>query len=550
MRLTQQRLLLVGLLMSTLGCKSGANQSHGALDGGAVKARATVADSGAARASAPITDSVGTVSIATTTSSGAGTGGAQDVGGSIAATPNDAGIPKMPVAGDAPTKSADAGIVDAAAPGLDPKISGAVGSVSAMRIATSIETLSAFTTRNTCSDGNASGNAIGAARDWIQGQFQAVPGFTVSIESAPFRGCGGGMVMVQNVVAVKLGAHPERVFIIGGHYDSRSVDGTDPTSRSPGANDSGSQTSALLEIARAIAPLELDATIVIAAFSGEEQGLIGSAQLAKEYATFVAPNASAEAMFNMDIVGGDKTVNTEVTLQQFRLFSSGTPREFNARMGTTDDTSPARGVMRYIGYWGSKYVPSMTMLPILREDRPSRGSDQTSFNDVGIPAVRFIETLESENAGTNASHQHSPNDLPMHVTPAYTARIVQLVVSVAASLAHAPMAPKIESAALEPAGPTLKWSAPASGPAVDHYVIAARPTSENLYHTRVNVPAGTTSKQVTAAELGLSAGSAFFISVASVDAAGHESLFSYPEYRCDSAMCAVQSGSLDTTARN
>ena len=28
--------------------------------------------------------------------------------------------------------------------------------------------------------------------------------------------------------------------------------------------------------------------------------------------------------------------------------------------------------MRHIGYWGGAYVPTMTMLPQLREDRPGR----------------------------------------------------------------------------------------------------------------------------------------------------------------------------------
>jgi acetylornithine deacetylase/succinyl-diaminopimelate desuccinylase-like protein len=477
--------------------------------------------------------------------SSAGMGGASGSGDQSA---SNGGAASLPVAGDTALASASA---DAATPALDPEISGAVRMVSPMQIETSIATLAAFTTRNTCSNNTSEGNAIGAARDWIQAQLRAVPGFTVSLESFSFDGCGGGMVSVQNVVAVKLGAHPERVFVIGGHYDSRSVDGTDPMSVSPGANDSGSQTAALIEIARAIAPLELDATIVIAAFAGEEQGLVGSAQLAKEYAMYVVPEATIEAMFNMDIVGGDNTVNDKDTLQQFRLFAAGTPRELNMRLGTTDDTSPARGMMRYVGHWGSAYVPSMTMLPVLREDRPGRGSDQQSFISAGIPAVRFIEAKESENAGTTSSHQHSPNDLPMYVTPSYTARISQIVLAVASSLARAPRAPLIQGATVGPAGAwTVSWSAPSSGPIVDHYVIAARPSTENFYHTRVSVPASSTSQQVSAADLGLPVGSAFFVSVASVDASGHESLFAYPEYRCDTASCSVQSGSLDVTARN
>ena len=546
MRWAQSSSLFFVLFSWTLGCNARENTGPAALDAGAAKPMVTAAESLATTGSATMMESSTSAVTATTTTTAtmmAASGGNNAM---------DAGVTKPPVVVDASTREADkADKADAAtaqpgAAALDPEISAVVQAVDPMRVGMSIEKLSSFTTRNTCSDGTAGGNAIGAARDWIQSQLQAVPGFTVSLQNAPFRGCNGGMVTVQNVVAVKLGAHPERVFAIGGHYDSRSTNGTDPTSVSPGANDSGSQTSALLEIARALGPLQLDATVLIAAFTGEEQGLIGSGQLAKDYATFVVPNAKIEAMFNMDIVGGDNTVNDELTLQQFRLFSAGTPRESN-RMGVTDDTSPARGVMRYIGHWGSKYVPSMTMLPNLREDRPGRGSDQSSFLDQGIPAVRFIEVLESENAGTTNSHQHSPNDLPKFVTPAYTARIVQIITAVTASLARAPMAPTIEGAT----GATmLTWKAPAAGPAVDHYVIAARPTTENLYHTRVVAPAMPTSMQLTAADLGLTSGSAFFISVASVDAAGHESLFAYPEYRCDSNNCQVQQGSLDVTTRN
>jgi hypothetical protein len=38
--------------------------------------------------------------------------------------------------------------------------------------------------------------------------------------------------------------------------------------------------------------------------------------------------------------------------------------------------------------------------------------------------------------------------------------------------------------------------------------------------------------------------------VAAVDAGGHESLFAYPEYRCDTVSCVVPSDALNVTARN
>ncbi len=79
-------------------------------------------------------------------------------------------------------------------------------------------------------------------------------------------------------------------------------------------------------------------------------------------------------------------------------------------------------------------------------------------------------------------------------------------------------------------------------------MIAARPTTENFYRSRVVVPATKTSQPVTAADLGLSAGVPFYVSVASIDAQGHESLFAYPELRCTTAGCMVPADALDVTA--
>jgi hypothetical protein len=428
-----------------------------------------------------------------------------------------------------------------AVPGLDPDIVALVAGVNATAIKDRIDTLSAFTTRNTCSsDVGAAGNDIGAARDWIKAQYGAIGGLTVSFDPFTAPACGT-TVTRENVIAVKLGAHPDRVIVIGGHYDSRTTGGTDPTSLAPGANDSGSQTSLVIEAARLMARLDFDATILFASFAGEEQGLYGSAHLAKNYAQYVTPGAKVEAMLNTDIVGGDSTTNTGIMLQQFQLFSAGTPRETTVD-GTTDDTSPSRGIMRYVGTWGSAYVPSMTMLPRLRQDRQGRGGDQESFLDQGIAAVRIMETAES------VAHQHSPNDLAKYLTPDYEARLTQVVISAAASMARAPKAPAIASVTGNANGPfTLTFSAPVACTVVDHYVVAARPSTESFYKGRFVVAGGSTSATMAPSDLGVVGAASLYLSIAAVDAAGHESLFAYPEYRCDASKCAVPADALDVT---
>jgi acetylornithine deacetylase/succinyl-diaminopimelate desuccinylase-like protein len=330
--------------------------------------------------------------------------------------------------------------------------------------------------------------------------------------------------------------------VLGGHYDSRTTSVSDGTSPAPGANDSGSQSALVLEVARAMATYPHDATIVFAAWAGEEQGTVGSRAFVANYRTYF-PNGTVEFNFNFDIVGGDNTVNDQAALQQFRLYSPGTPREISAGDGTTDDTSPSRGVMRHIGYWGGLYVPAMAMIPKLREDRPNRGSDHESFIASAIPGVRFIEVNE------NLAHQHSPDDLYTYVTPTYTARVAQVAVAAAASLARA-SGPPVSFTAQSQAAGILKvsWAPPASGPAVDHYVVAARPITENFYRVRSSVAASARSATLSAVgSLGIPAGSTYYVSIAAVDAAGHESLFAYPEYRCSTSRCVVPSGSTNVT---
>jgi hypothetical protein len=127
------------------------------------------------------------------------------------------------------------------------------------------------------------------------------------------------------------------------------------------------------------------------------------------------------------------------------------------------------------------------------------------------------------------------------------ARITQVVVATAASLARAPGAPSGLVAVGDAVnGATITWN-PSSVGAVDHYVIAARSTQENFYRQRMSVNG--TAQTISPSELGFNGGESFFVSVAAVDAAGHESLFAYPEFRCDAAGCAVPAGALDVTVR-
>jgi Zn-dependent M28 family amino/carboxypeptidase len=417
-----------------------------------------------------------------------------------------------------------------------------VANISSSRISQTIQTLAGFGTRSSCSTPTTGAQGIVPARDWIKSQFDAIGGLTTSLYAFAQTGCAQAFTR-HDVVAVLPGAtHANRVVVIGGHYDSRTVNVTDGTTAAPGANDSGSQTAVVLELARVMTGHPFDATLVFVAFAGEEEGLVGSKALAQNIGAII-PGAQVLAMLNCDIVGGDNMTNDANTLQQFRLYSPGTPREVGATTpdGTTDDTSPSRGLMRYVATWGSAYVPSMTIIPKLREDRPGRGGDHESFVAASYPGVRFIEPTE------NLAHEHTAQDLFQYVTPDYTARVAQIVAAVAANLGRAPDAPSSVTGNGTAAAPTLAWTAP-STPVNDHFVVAARPATENFYHSRVRVDPAQRSASPAPATLGVDPAGSYFLSVAAVDASGHESLFAYPEYRCDAAGCVVPPRALDITA--
>jgi len=77
-----------------------------------------------------------------------------------------------------------------------------------------------------------------------------------------------------NVIATIPGTvHPESVVIACAHYDSYS---DDPLVVAPGADDNGTGTAALIELARVLRETPFRWTIKLAAFSGEEQWMLGS----------------------------------------------------------------------------------------------------------------------------------------------------------------------------------------------------------------------------------------------------------------------------------
>lgn len=80
-----------------------------------------------------------------------------------------------------------------------------------------------------------------------------------------------------NVIAVKEGTfYPEAQIVVGAHYDG--------VPDSPAADDNGSGTAGVLEMARVLKDIETDVTFIFVCFDAEELGLYGSWHYADEAA--------------------------------------------------------------------------------------------------------------------------------------------------------------------------------------------------------------------------------------------------------------------------
>jgi hypothetical protein len=334
---------------------------------------------------------------------------------------------------------------------VNPQIRKLVDEVSEARIKATLEKLVSFGTRNLLSNTDDPAHGIGAARQWIMGEFKSYsPRLQVRFDKWRVKKQGQRIfkdVDLYNVIAVLPGkTMPDTQVLISGHYDSlnlgaRQTNGAPPADGAPappaltpadyeknanlpapGACDDGSGTAAVMELARVMSQYEFDKTLVFVAFAGEEQGLVGSTLEAAKAKT---EKWNIEAVLNNDIIG------TEV---------SGNGRIDNSTVSVYSDEildSPNQQLARLVHEMGERYVPSMKVKVMFMQDRLGRGGDHTPFQLEGFAAVRISTPNE------NYANQHTATDLLENMSVPYTTRVAKINAAAAASLALAPAEPAV-----------------------------------------------------------------------------------------------------------
>ena len=425
------------------------------------------------------------------------------------------------------------------APARNAQISKIVSEIDARNIENTIRKLVSFGTRNTLSDQSDPNRGIGAARDWLYGEFMKAAqqsGGRMTVEKQTFEQPKSARVAqpttLTNIVATLKGTQSEsanRVYVVSGHYDSMCSSPTDAKCDAPGANDDASGTAAVLEMARVMARYSFDATIIFMTVPGEEQGLLGATHFAEEAKK---ANMDIEAMFTNDIIGSSLGGNGVRDPGTVRVFSEGVPSNETPAEATTrrsvggENDSPSRQLARFIKETSESYVPSMKVWMIYRRDRYGRGGDHQPFLERGYAAVRFTEPNEDYH------HQHQNvriengiqyGDLPQFDDFNYIANVARVNAASLAALASAPARPKNVTFPNSLSDDTpIKWD-DNKEPDIAGYEIVWRDTTEATW---------TNSRAVgnvnTYTMKGMSKDNYFF-GVRAVDKEGNRSPASYPK---------------------
>lgn len=173
------------------------------------------------------------------------------------------------------------------------------------------------------------------------------------------------LVNVRNVLGIIEGNKTDEILVIGAHYDHMGMNAGYIWN---GADDNGSGTVGVMTIAKAIMEtgVKPEKTIIIALWTAEEMGLIGSEYFMANAGNF---RNNIKLNFNFDMIS--------------RYISDDQPN--NAVMTYTDKYSIFRQITEDNL---KKYVPGL-VLDFQPSDNPPGGTDHRTFVKAGIPIMRI-----------------------------------------------------------------------------------------------------------------------------------------------------------------
>jgi hypothetical protein len=400
------------------------------------------------------------------------------------------------------------------------------------RLKADVTKLVSFGTRHTLSDPDHPTRGIGAARRWYAEEMKRIGARcgdclqVSSIERVFTNDRAPKGVNVVDVLAIQPGRDPNRVVIVQGHIDSRVTDVMNSTSDAPGANDDASGVALVLEAARLLSGKKFDATIIYAALSGEEQGLLGGTLLAD---TAKERGWTVTAVLNNDIVGNTVGQSGARVNDRVRVFSEGiraiegVPEQLVRRGNGGEDDGPSRALAKAIDHVAQAIPGGLDAFVDRRPDRFGRGGDHEPFLKLGYPAVRFsvaIENYNQQHQDLRTANGVEYGDTVDKMDFPYLAKVTAINVATLARLAAAPAAP--EQVLLRGAlgsDTTVSWTAV---PGASSYRVHWRRNDKQDWTDHRDIPAGateTTLKDVIVDDV--------FIGVSALSSSGADSIVTF-----------------------
>lgn len=279
--------------------------------------------------------------------------------------------------------------------------------------------LAGFRNRNSGADTLSTTHGYGASRRWVHQKFQQFSAVNENRLLPAFLKFDQNICSIgqhSDVIAVLPGMDTtdKRVVLIEGHMDSRCEGLCDTACSAQGVEDNASGTALVMELARIMSRYSYNHTIVFMVTTAEEQGLYGAEAFA-DYAQL--NNLGILCVQNNDVIGGIICGTTSsapscpglgnIDSTHVRLFSAGT---FN---------SPHKQYARFIKLEYAEEIKALALVKtnimiMTPEDRTGRGGDHIPFRQHGYTAMRFTSANEAGDANVTspgyADRQHTTRD--------------------------------------------------------------------------------------------------------------------------------------------
>ncbi len=228
------------------------------------------------------------------------------------------------------------------------------------------------------------------------------------------------------------------IYIVCGHYDT--------VTGSPGADDDGSGTVAVMIAAYVMRQYQFNHTIKFVTFSGEEQGLLGS--------EIYAQQAASQGWDIIGVLNCDMISYAITTVHGNNLI--------------VYENTASEWLYSYTVAINAEYSEYIQLT--LHHGGSTWGSDHNSFWDAGYDALFYFEYEMTP-------YYHSPQDTIENINVTYAVKNVRLVLATLAELAEAGLLSN------PPGKPTL--NGPTTGVISELYIFTAvstEPDGENVFY--------------------------------------------------------------------